>query len=541
MPPTLNPLDLVTRINRDVERSLLRARNGVRYVRGTHAPKVGATPKEVVWRRGKAELWRYHNGTVRYGPPVLIVHSLVSRSYILDLRPGSSLVEYLTGAGLDVFMLDWGVPDELDADNDLERYVDWYLPRAVAAVRRETGSREVTLAGYCLGGVLAALYAAGHEDAGVRNLILMATPLDFNEMGAMVALLREGRLNPEELVDDTGNVPADALYSGFYMQAPTTEIAQKATLLDNLWNDEFVEGFQAMAQWSRDHVPFPGAAFRQLVEQFVRKNVLMTGSIRLGDRKVHLADARANVLNAMAERDNVVPPAAVQPIMQLVGDPDPAAGAAPPRRARHIRHGPQRGQAHDAQPRRVDHRALRRTPRTRGAVMEFRPIAPGDDAALRRFFARIPEADRTFLKEDVDDPHVVADWARPGAARVVAVDGDEIVGSVAVVPLHGWSSHVGEVRLVVDPDQRGRGIGKGLARHAVIDAVDLGLAKLVVEVIADQTALIGMFRALGFEPEAVLADHVRDRAGDIRDLMVLANDVESQFASMAAAGIADEL
>ena len=39
MPPTLNPLDLVSRINRDVERSLLRARNGVRYVRGTHAPK----------------------------------------------------------------------------------------------------------------------------------------------------------------------------------------------------------------------------------------------------------------------------------------------------------------------------------------------------------------------------------------------------------------------------------------------------------------------------------------------------------------------
>jgi len=321
MPPTLNPLDLVTRINRDVERSLLRARNGVRYVRGSHAPKVGATPKEVVWRRGKAEVWRYRNGTIRYGPPVLIVHSLVSRSYILDLRPGSSLVEHLTDAGLDVFMLDWGVPDELDADNDLERYVDWYLPRAVAAVQRETGCREVTLAGYCLGGVLAALYAAGHKDARVRNLILMATPLDFDEMGAMVALLREGRLNPEELVDDTGNVPADALYSGFYMQAPTTEIAQKATLLDNLWNDEFVEGFQAMAQWSRDHVPFPGAAFRQLVEEFVRKNVLVTGSIRVGDREIRFADVRANVLNAMAERDNVVPPAAVQPIMQLVGDP----------------------------------------------------------------------------------------------------------------------------------------------------------------------------------------------------------------------------
>jgi ribosomal protein S18 acetylase RimI-like enzyme len=173
--------------------------------------------------------------------------------------------------------------------------------------------------------------------------------------------------------------------------------------------------------------------------------------------------------------------------------------------------------------------------------MEYRPIEPGDEPALRRFFARIPEGDRTFLKEDVEDPRIVAEWSRPEAARVIALEEGEVVGSVAVVPLHGWSSHVGEVRLVVDPDQRGRGIGRQLARHAVREATQLGLSKLVVDVISDQTALIGMFRALGFEPEALLADHVRDRSGELRDLMVLSNDVESQFASMATAGIAEQL
>jgi len=321
MVPTLNPADLIARVNRDVERSILRARNGVRYLRGTHRPKLGATPKETVWRSGKAQLWRYRGPGVRYGPPVVIVHSLVSRSYILDLRQGNSTIEYLLNAGLDVFMLDWGVPDELDADNSLETYVDGYVPRALAAVRRETGCAEVTLAGYCLGGVIAALYAAGHADARVRNLILMATPIDFSEMGAMVAILREGRLDPDDLVDDTGNVPADALYSGFYMLAPTTEIAQKATLLEHLWNDVFVDGFLARALWSRDHVPFPGAAFRQLVELLVRDNVLMTGSVRLGDRVVELDQARGDVLVATAARDGVVPAAATGPAMDLVGHP----------------------------------------------------------------------------------------------------------------------------------------------------------------------------------------------------------------------------
>src|SRR3954454_9867217 len=171
--------------------------------------------------------------------------------------------------------------------------------------------------------------------------------------------------------------------------------------------------------------------------------------------------------------------------------------------------------------------------------MEFRPIAAGDESALQRFFARIPEADRTFLKEDVDDPDVIAAWARPGLARTIAVEDGEVVGSVAVVPLHGWSSHVGELRLIVDPARRGRGVGRALARRAVLEALDLGLQKLVVEVIAAQEPAIAMFRSLGFEPEALLTDHVRDRAGELRDLMVLSHSVEEQWSAMIRSGIAD--
>ena len=94
---------------------------------------------------------------------------------------------------------------------------------------------------------------------------------------------------------------------------------------------------------------------------------------------------------------------------------------------------------------------------------------------------------------------------------------------------------------MVDPEHRGRGLGRALARRAVLDALELDLSKLVVDVIADQTALIGMFGSLGFEPEALFTDHVRDRTGEMRDLMVLANSVNGQFAAMATAGITDEL
>jgi polyhydroxyalkanoate synthase len=258
---------------------------------------------------------------VRVEQPILIVTSLVSRSYILDLLPGSSSVEFLRDAGFDVFMIDWGIPDELEAANTFETYVDEYLPLAVDAVLAETGASEVTLIGYCLGGVLAFLYANGH-DAPVRNLVTLATPVDFSKMGPMVAALVEGRLDPEELLDQSGNVPADVLYSGFYMMAPTTVVAQNATLLENLWNDEFVRGFQAVGQWTRDQVPFPGAAFRQMVDAFIRRNVLMEGSWRLGGREIDFTRGQATVLNVMASNDRVVPRAASEPASRLVGRPD---------------------------------------------------------------------------------------------------------------------------------------------------------------------------------------------------------------------------
>ena len=170
--------------------------------------------------------------------------------------------------------------------------------------------------------------------------------------------------------------------------------------------------------------------------------------------------------------------------------------------------------------------------------MEIRQLEQRDSEAIEQFLARVPEGDRTFFKENVDSPEVVEAWARPGAARAIAVEGDRVVVYMAVVQLQGWSSHVGEVRVIVDPDSRGKGIGRALARHAVLEALRLGLTKMVVEVVADQEATIAMFRSLGFDPEALLADHVRDQAGELRDLMILAHSVEESWASMNTAGIA---
>src|SRR6476659_8542236 len=107
--------------------------------------------------------------------------------------------------------------------------------------------------------------------------------------------------------------------------------------------------------------------------------------------------------------------------------------------------------------------------------MEIRLLEPRDEAAVDRFLDRIPAGDRTFFKEDVEAADVRAAWFRPGTARFLALDGETVAGHVAVVPLTGWSSHVGELRVIVDPEYRGRGIGQALTQRAMLEALQLGL------------------------------------------------------------------
>jgi ribosomal protein S18 acetylase RimI-like enzyme len=170
--------------------------------------------------------------------------------------------------------------------------------------------------------------------------------------------------------------------------------------------------------------------------------------------------------------------------------------------------------------------------------MEIRPIVPADGEVLRAFFERVPEGDRTFFREDVLAPGVIGAWlAEEPRRRHVAVDDRAIVGYVAVLPGVGWSSHVGELRLVVDPSRRRQGVGRALARYGLLEGLRSGLTKLVVEVVAEQEATAEMFSNLGFEAEALLRDQVRAGDGTLRDLIVMAHFVDDTWGAMQTVGI----
>jgi polyhydroxyalkanoate synthase len=141
-------------------------------------------------------------------------------------------------------------------------------------------------------------------------------------MGPMSSMMKEGRVEPADLLDATGNVPADVMRNSFRVLAPTGDVVNYVNLWQNLWNDDYVAAHQAMNQWSTDHIPFPGAAFCQMGELMSRDNLLATGKIPLGGRTVDLADITVPFLSILGEKDHIVPPEAVGPLLDLIGSTD---------------------------------------------------------------------------------------------------------------------------------------------------------------------------------------------------------------------------
>jgi len=163
-----------------------------------------------------------------------------------------------------------------------------------------------------------------------------------------------------------------------------------------------------------------------------------------------------------------------------------------------------------------------------GTAVTLRTLIPQDRAEVGEFFEHVPEEDRAFLKEDLLNRYEVEVWLDQidldRETVIVALAGKRIIGTAVLQrQRHGWSRHVGEIRIVADPTFRRRGLGHVLA-DAIMDlAQQAGLEKLLAEMVSDRPEPIRVFKQLGFKTEATFNDQVKDRHGSTHDLLVMAH------------------
>jgi polyhydroxyalkanoate synthase len=310
------------RIQSEVQRAIQRSVKGLEYL-GSPAPKVGPTPKDVIYEQGTLHLYHYHPlAEELYRIPILIVMATSNRGYILDLAEGQSFVEYLLRQGYDVYLIDWSPPVAADRNLRFEDYTLRFIPECVQRVRDDSGEADVTVIGYCMGGVLSVMYAALHPHENIANLVCFTTPIDFSRMELFAKWSDRRYFDVDKLVDATGNVPSEIIFSSFEMLRPATRIAGQIQLWENMWDEKFVRQYRAFERWSTDTLPLAGEYFRETIKELIWENRLHKNELVIGGKHVDLRAITAPVLHAMAEHDHIVPYDAAKPLIDHVGSTD---------------------------------------------------------------------------------------------------------------------------------------------------------------------------------------------------------------------------
>ena len=232
---------------------------------------VGVSAKDCVHEEDNLCLYRYRSRIEKPHPvPLLIVYALVNRPYMADLQEGRSLIQGLLDAGMDVYLIDWGYPDDSDRYLSLDDYINGYIDHCVDLICEKHNLDKINLLGICQGGTFSLCYTALHQGK-VCNLVTTVTPVDFHTKNDLLSNLVR-HIDIDLCIDTLGNMPGEFLNWVFLSLKPYRLMGQKyVDLVDILDDEEKARNFMRMEKWIFDSPDQAGEAFRQFIQQFYQK------------------------------------------------------------------------------------------------------------------------------------------------------------------------------------------------------------------------------------------------------------------------------
>ncbi len=309
----------------ELYKTLLRVDNGARMLVNGSLHEFDPEPSEILVDERHLLLRRYRRPEgveLRHEVPMLIIPPLMVKPDIYDLRPGHSFVEFMLREGFDVFLVDFGRPDARDRDFRIEDYLLHPINTSVEKMREVTGSRQISIFGYCMGGIFATVYAALEQTSAVRNVAMLGAPIDFERLGFFHSLIQVADKPLLAIAEAFGYFPAVLSQTLFNLTQPAKTLTRPLNLLWNLWDDEYLESYEAMNKWTSDFLHYPEAAFRQFATDFVRDNKLVRNELEMFGRRVDLGRITSAYLVLASPDDQFGQPEAARPVLDRIASED---------------------------------------------------------------------------------------------------------------------------------------------------------------------------------------------------------------------------
>jgi len=162
--------------------------------------------------------------------------------------------------------------------------------------------------------------------------------------------------------------------------------------------------------------------------------------------------------------------------------------------------------------------------------VKVRPLRVDEFEKSYRFFCNLSESDKIYLRVDVSDPEVIRARLKENPIenvyRIAATYNDQIVGEASLTwPRAGWTSHVGEIRVIILRDFRRIGLATYLYRDLFVEAVKNRLKKIEVQMTPYQVSARSCVEKLGFQEEGILRGFVKDGKENKHDLQIMSVQV----------------
>ena len=280
----------------------------------------------------------------RHAVPLVLVPPVGVTTETFDLMPQRSLVRYLVASGFKVYLVDWGKPKKEHAHLGLKDYSYTMLGTALDKVRRHSGSKDLSMLGWCLGGLFCLLYQGQTLDKHMRNIITVASPIDLESGSGMVAGLvgAAHALNgPAQLVSNFLNLHFNTLDPArlslpplmttlvFKMTDPVSSVTTYWDLITRLADREFVESHSTTSDYLNHMLMYPGGVVKDMAETAVGGNQLTRGKVKVGDNIARIDAIESNLLAFAGETDILVPPEIAQQSLDIVASKDKEFRVAP--------------------------------------------------------------------------------------------------------------------------------------------------------------------------------------------------------------------